>query len=64
MMIDRISYLLLLLDLHGEAFHVSVFKVKAEGLSAQAQVRRQSGGLGAEVGGQITGQKPKAMKMN
>lgn len=44
---------LLLLDLHGEAFHVSVFKVEAEVLPAEAQVgrhavRRQSRGLGGE----------------
>lgn len=58
------SYSLLLLNLHGEAFHVGVFKIKAEVLSAEAQVRRQFGGLGYEMGGEITGQKPTAMKMN
>lgn len=45
------SYSLLLLDLHGEAFHVGVFKVKADVLSAKAQVRRQSRGLRSETGG-------------
>lgn len=43
------SHSLLLLDLHGEAFHVCVFKVEAEVLPAEAQVgrhavRRQGGG--------------------
>lgn len=50
------SHSLLLLDLHGEAFHVGVFKVEAEVLPAEAQVgrhavRRQSvGGLGRRDG--------------
>lgn len=49
------GYSLLLLDLHGEAFHVGVFEVEAEVLSAQAHVGQRSGGLGAEKGGEITG---------
>lgn len=49
------SHSLLLLDLHGEALHVGVFKVKAEVLPAEAQVgrhavRRQGGGLGRRDG--------------
>lgn len=54
------SHSLLLLDLHGEAFHVSVFKVEAEVLPAEAQVgrhavRRQSGGLGRRDGKRLEG---------
>lgn len=51
----KCSHSLLLLDLHGETFHVGVFKVEAEVLPAEAQVgrhavRRQSGGLGRRDG--------------
>lgn len=38
----RAGCLLLLLDLHGETFHVSVFKVEAEVLPAEAHILRHA----------------------
>lgn len=52
------SYSLLFFDLHREAFHVCVFKVKAEVLPAEAQVGGHAvcWGLGEEMDGEIRGE--------
>lgn len=59
---SREKHSLLFLDLHGEAFHVGIFKVKAEVFPAEAQVgwhvvRWQSRGLGGQMERELRGEK-------